>query len=107
MGCGWLEGGLSSPGCSPGSVWLLLVDFLHPVPLLFVTCLSSVSPAEPALPVLFSSPWWTCWSSDHLNFCFLDAELPFHLAEMGSVGRGQAALGALRNPWVRSCELFF
>lgn len=40
--------GPSSPGCSPGSAWLLPVDFFLP-PLPFMTYWSSLSPSEPYL----------------------------------------------------------
>lgn len=81
-----------SPDCSPGPVLLLLVDFLHPAPLLFRIRPSSESPSESPLPCLQSSgPWWTRCSHEGLGLCFLGAELPFRW------GREQCGEGAVRG----------
>ena len=83
------------PCSSPGSVWLLLVDVLHPVPLLFVTHLSPVCPLQ-SLPSPASSPpaYGGHTVAARFGFCFLEAEQPFPSLEWAALG------GLLQSSWL-------
>lgn len=82
-----------SPDCSPGPVLLLLVDFLHPAPLLFRIRPSSESP----LPCLQSSgPWWTRCSHG-AGSLLLGCRAALSLGE-GAVREGNRRVGNPAEP---------
>lgn len=89
--------GLSFPGCGPGSAWLLLVEFLLPLP----PSRPTGGPHCPGQNLISSVPgplWWRCCGSEHLGFRFLGAAPPFSLAEVGSVGGGRDGRGLRWGP---------